>query len=257
MRSLRRWAAAHDGADGRRPRDRSRLDRARHRLRHAASAGIGDRSGNATWAVATPPQPSRLRWQGKALIWEATEHYLYLRTTADHRHRRGWWRRRGDQRTGRSGGRDPGQEGELPVLARLRRGFFPMSSHAPRQPGRVSGTTEDGLPDVRCRTIRVSLRPTATAATAHSTFGFLAAELIAGVIGGRCAAWYDDFPVAGRCPARSSTNGNRRAGLSLPAIDWRGARAGRGCHPQQPRQPVRSQGSLFGIGKCLCHRRQV
>ena len=38
-----------------------------------------------TWAVATPPQPRRVRWRGEALIWEATEHYLYLRTTEDHR----------------------------------------------------------------------------------------------------------------------------------------------------------------------------
>ena len=32
------------------------------------------------------------------------------------------------------------------------------------------------------------------------TFGFLAAELIAGVIGGRRAAWYDDFPVSRPLP---------------------------------------------------------
>ena len=38
-----------------------------------------------TWAVATPPQPPRGRPRAKVLIWEATESYLYLRTTDDGR----------------------------------------------------------------------------------------------------------------------------------------------------------------------------
>jgi glycine/D-amino acid oxidase-like deaminating enzyme len=37
-----------------------------------------------TWAIATRPQPQAI-WPQKALIWEACEPYLYLRTTADGR----------------------------------------------------------------------------------------------------------------------------------------------------------------------------
>lgn len=37
-----------------------------------------------TWAIATAPQPELL-WPQKALIWESSEPYLYLRTTADGR----------------------------------------------------------------------------------------------------------------------------------------------------------------------------
>jgi glycine/D-amino acid oxidase-like deaminating enzyme len=37
-----------------------------------------------TWAIATRPQPSRL-WPQQALIWEASDPYLYLRTTPDGR----------------------------------------------------------------------------------------------------------------------------------------------------------------------------
>jgi glycine/D-amino acid oxidase-like deaminating enzyme len=37
-----------------------------------------------TWAVATRPQP-QLLWPQKALIWEASEPYLYLRATSDGR----------------------------------------------------------------------------------------------------------------------------------------------------------------------------
>src|SRR5450755_2436909 len=37
-----------------------------------------------TWAIATRPQPQAI-WPQKALIWEASERYLYLRTTEDGR----------------------------------------------------------------------------------------------------------------------------------------------------------------------------
>ena len=37
-----------------------------------------------TWAIATVPQPRRL-WPGECMIWEASEPYLYLRTTPDGR----------------------------------------------------------------------------------------------------------------------------------------------------------------------------
>jgi glycine/D-amino acid oxidase-like deaminating enzyme len=37
-----------------------------------------------TWAIATRPQPAAL-WPQRALIWEASDPYLYLRTTADGR----------------------------------------------------------------------------------------------------------------------------------------------------------------------------
>lgn len=37
-----------------------------------------------TWVAATRPQPENL-WPSRAMIWEAAEHYLYMRTTADGR----------------------------------------------------------------------------------------------------------------------------------------------------------------------------
>jgi glycine/D-amino acid oxidase-like deaminating enzyme len=37
-----------------------------------------------TWAMATAPQPARL-WPSRCLIWEASDPYLYLRTTLDGR----------------------------------------------------------------------------------------------------------------------------------------------------------------------------
>lgn len=37
-----------------------------------------------TWSIATRPQPEKL-WPGRALIWEAADPYLYIRTTVDGR----------------------------------------------------------------------------------------------------------------------------------------------------------------------------
>lgn len=38
-----------------------------------------------TWAIATRPQPKGRLWPGEALIWEASDPYLYLRATHDGR----------------------------------------------------------------------------------------------------------------------------------------------------------------------------
>lgn len=44
----------------------------------------GGHAVSSTWAFATRPQPRRL-WPGRCLIWEASDPYLYLRTTSDGR----------------------------------------------------------------------------------------------------------------------------------------------------------------------------
>jgi glycine/D-amino acid oxidase-like deaminating enzyme len=38
-----------------------------------------------SWAIATPPLPPAEFWEGRCLIWEASDPYLYLRTTRDDR----------------------------------------------------------------------------------------------------------------------------------------------------------------------------
>jgi glycine/D-amino acid oxidase-like deaminating enzyme len=43
-----------------------------------------DHTVSSTWAIATRPQPGRL-WTDSCLIWEASDPYLYLRTTSDGR----------------------------------------------------------------------------------------------------------------------------------------------------------------------------
>jgi glycine/D-amino acid oxidase-like deaminating enzyme len=38
-----------------------------------------------TWALATRPLPADAFWPGRCLVWEASEPYLYMRTTSDNR----------------------------------------------------------------------------------------------------------------------------------------------------------------------------
>jgi glycine/D-amino acid oxidase-like deaminating enzyme len=146
-----------------------------------------------TWAVATPPQPRRGRWRGDALVWEATEGYLYLRTTSDHRIVVGG----GDE----DAITDPDDRARATpdksrlLLAGLRRLFPDAEACAETAWSGLFGTTADGLPLIG----PVPGHPRILAAYGYGgngiTFGFIAAELVAGVIGGRRAAWYDDFPV--------------------------------------------------------------
>ena len=40
---------------------------------------------NSTWAIATVPQERRRLWPGECCVWEASDPYLYIRTTSDGR----------------------------------------------------------------------------------------------------------------------------------------------------------------------------
>jgi glycine/D-amino acid oxidase-like deaminating enzyme len=151
-----------------------------------------------TWAVATPPQPRHRRWRGEALIWEATESYLYLRTTDDHRIVVGG----GDDETiiepDDRAKATPDKTSHL--LAGLHRLLPEAEPCADTAWSGVFGTTADGLPLIG----PVPGHPHVLAAYGYGgngiTFGFLAAQLIAGLIGGRSADWYDDFQVGRPLP---------------------------------------------------------
>lgn len=152
-----------------------------------------------TWAVATPPQPRRGRWRGDALIWEAAERYLYLRTTDDHRIIVGGADDPAIADSDDRAGATPAKTREL--LAGLHALFPNAEPSAETAWSGLFGTTADGLPLIG----PVPGRPSILAAYGYGgngiTFGFLAAQLIAGLIGGRSAAWYDDFPISRRLPS--------------------------------------------------------
>ena len=146
-----------------------------------------------TWAVATPPQPRGGRWPGKALIWEASERYLYLRTTDDHRIVIGGGDDEAIIEPNERASATPDKSRLL--LAGLHRLLPGAEACAETAWSGVFGTTADGLPLIG----PVPGHPRILAAYGYGgngiTFGFIAAQLIAGMIGGGRAAWYDDFPV--------------------------------------------------------------
>ena len=144
-----------------------------------------------SWAVATPPQPAERRWRDGVLIWEATEHYLYARTTRDHRVIVG-----GEDNEEATTPEDraratPGKA--TAILGRLNSMLSDVDARPEIVWSGLFGTTVDGLPLIGA----VPGYPHILAAYGYGgngiTFSFLASRLIAGLVAGRHEAWYDDF----------------------------------------------------------------
>ena len=148
---------------------------------------------SASWAIATPPQPEAARWQDDALIWEATERYLYARTTRDHRIIVGGGDDddmiESDQRASVAASKTQSIVAALKIL------FPRVDATAEIAWSGVFGTTEDGLPLIGT----VPGYPRVLAAYGYGgngiTFGFVASRVIAGIVAGQHKDWYDDFRI--------------------------------------------------------------
>lgn len=152
-----------------------------------------------SWALATLPQPPSALWPGPALVWEASEDYVYCRTTTDGRIIIGGE----DEETD-----DPDQRQALApektqaLLAKLRTlvpGAEPTLGHAWSG---AFGQTLDGLPLIG----RVPGRPRLLAAYGYGgngiTFSFLASRIIGALIAGAEAPWFRHFAIDRPDPAR-------------------------------------------------------
>lgn len=144
-----------------------------------------------SFAVATPPQRPEAIWRGSALIWEASENYLYARTA--------------------SGGRIivGGEDDKCAVEPEQRDAIMPLKAAAilsrltelwPQAEAAAElvwsgafGTTEDGLPLIG----RVPGYPGICAAYGYGgngiTFSYMASRMIGEMIAGRSRPWFDDF----------------------------------------------------------------
>lgn len=146
---------------------------------------------SASWAIATPAQPERARWHDGVLIWEATESYLYARTTRDHRIILGGCD--DDQVIEAEQRARVTPEKTDQLLASLRTLYPSADATADVAWSGVFGTTEDGLPLIGA----VPGYPRVLAAYGYGgngiTFGFIASRVVAGIVGGRHKDWYDDF----------------------------------------------------------------
>ena len=146
-----------------------------------------------SWALATPPQPPGALWRGGALIWEASEDYLYARTTADSRIIIG-----GEDDDGIT---DPGERDALmpakaAVILKKLKALVPQANAAAEFVwSGAFGQTQDGLPLIG----QVPGHPRIHAAYGYGgngiTFSFLASRMIGRMIAGKHEASDDDFAI--------------------------------------------------------------
>ncbi|PZN96396.1 MAG: FAD-dependent oxidoreductase, partial [Hyphomicrobiales bacterium] len=152
-----------------------------------------------SWALATLPQAPEALWPGPALVWEASEDYVYCRTTIDGRIIIGGEDEDSDDPQHR---KELGPEKTKALLGKLRAlvpGAAPTVGHAWSG---AFGQTVDGLPLIG----RVPGYPRMLAAYGYGgngiTFSFLASRIIGALIGGAEAPWFSHFALDRPDPAR-------------------------------------------------------
>lgn len=145
-----------------------------------------------SWALATVPQSLDKLWQDRSLIWEASESYSYLRTTADGRVVIGG---EDDDAIVDPDKRDaliPSKtETLLGILERLQPQLRPDAEFAWAG---IFGETSDGLPLIG----PVEGQKGMLAAYGYGngiTFSFLAAEMLTEMVEGRYTKTFDDFAI--------------------------------------------------------------
>ena len=133
-----------------------------------------------TWALATKPQPRKL-WPGRHLVWEASDPYLYMRTTLDGRVIAGG----GDEDFSDESKRDALLEEKIARIAKLGPKIFPdVDFTADFSWTGNFGASETGMP-----AIGIARRHRRTYAVLGFggngiTFSMLAAELVSRTING-------------------------------------------------------------------------
>ena len=146
-----------------------------------------------SWALATVPQSPEKLWRDRSLIWEASDAYSYMRTTAD----------------GRVviGGEDDGsvtepdeRDAQIPaktekLLGTLQRLLPQLRPEADFAWAGVFGETTDGLPLIG----PVDGQKGMLAAYGYGgngiTFSFLAAQMLTEMVEGRYVQAFDDFAI--------------------------------------------------------------
>ncbi|AJC78498.1 FAD dependent oxidoreductase protein [Rhizobium etli bv. phaseoli str. IE4803] len=145
-----------------------------------------------SWAFATVPQDPAGLWRDRALIWEDSHPYLYIRATADHRIV--------------AGGEDDGtvnaavRERKLPakirvIQAKMQRLWPRADTRIAHAWGGTFGETADGLPLIG----PVPGMPHVFAACGYGgngiTLSYLAAQMIGAMIAGMHRDWFEDFAL--------------------------------------------------------------
>ncbi|TCR63461.1 glycine/D-amino acid oxidase-like deaminating enzyme [Bosea sp. BK604] len=146
-----------------------------------------------SWAIATPPQTPDALWRDGVLIWEASNDYLYARTTSDNRIIVGG---EDDEDITEPSARDALMPAKAEaILGKLRALRPAANATAEFVWSGAFGETEDGLPLIG----QVPRYPAMFAAYGYGgngiTFSFLASRVIAKMIAGHREDWYDDLAI--------------------------------------------------------------
>ncbi|MDF2120432.1 FAD-dependent oxidoreductase [Roseiarcaceae bacterium H3SJ34-1] len=148
---------------------------------------------SSSWAIATAPQLPTALWRGGVLIWEASEKYLYARTTTDNRIVVGG---EDDESIVEQDDRDRlmPRKKEI-ILAKLKALYPAAEASAAFAWSGAFGQTGDGLPLIG----RVPGHRRLHAAYGYGgngiTFSFLASRMIARMIAGEFERWFEDFAI--------------------------------------------------------------
>ncbi|WP_099868125.1 NAD(P)/FAD-dependent oxidoreductase [Pararhizobium haloflavum] len=148
---------------------------------------------SSSFALATPPQSAAALWPARALIWEASESYAYLRTTQDDRIIVG-----GEDEPDVSDpeARNRMMSGKREALLAILQALWPHGRiEADRMWSGAFGETTDGLPLIG----PVPSHGRILAAYGYGgngiTFSFMASRILADMVAGKRAAWHDDFAL--------------------------------------------------------------
>jgi glycine/D-amino acid oxidase-like deaminating enzyme len=146
-----------------------------------------------SWAIATPPQTPDALWRDGVLIWEASDDYLYARTTADNRIVIGG---EDDDAVTDPDDRDALMPAKAEILKKKLSLLRPNAvAEAELIWSGAFGETDDGLPLIG----RAPGIPNLYAAYGYGgngiTFSFLASRVIAKLIAGQHEDWYDDLAL--------------------------------------------------------------
>jgi glycine/D-amino acid oxidase-like deaminating enzyme len=146
-----------------------------------------------SFAVATPPQRAGALWRDRALLWEASENYLYARTTPGGRIIAGG---EDDEHVIEPDARDALMPAKADAILRRLSALWPNAASAAEFVwSGAFGTTDDGLPLIG----RVPGHPGIHAAYGYGgngiTFSYLAAQMIGELVAGRSRPWFDDFAI--------------------------------------------------------------
>lgn len=145
-----------------------------------------------SWALATVPQGPQGLWPSRALIWEASEDYVYCRTTSEGRIVFGGEDEEHDDPARREAQADAKTAALQEKLQALLPGADSRVSH---HWSGAFGKTADGLPLIG----RVPGQPRMLAAYGYGgngiTFSFLASRLLGALIAGEERPWFRHFAI--------------------------------------------------------------